>query len=93
MKISKEAKEMARELGLNEADTVIMELKSTLYTQAALAIKNSIDSHDNIAKKIGTSRARITRISNMGENSVSIDLLIKIIVVLDKRVPFRLTAA
>ncbi len=93
MKLSKEAKKMAKELGLNESDAIIMELKSTLYTQAALAIKNSADSHENIARKVGTSRARITRISNMGENSVSLDLLMKIIIVLEKRVPFRLTAA
>ena len=93
MKISKEAKQMAKDLGLSTADAVIIEIKSTLYKQAALAINKSKDSHEKIAEKIGTSRARITRISNMGENSISIDLLIKIIFVLENKVPFRLTAA
>ena len=75
---------MAEDLGLTDADAFIMELKSKLYTQAACAIKKSSKSHKEIAKEIGTSRARITRISNMGENSLSIELLMKIIVVLEK---------
>ena len=93
MKISKQAKQMAEDLGLSEADAVVMELKSKLYSHAAQAIKKSKLSHEKIAEKVGTSRARITRISNMGENSISIELLVKTIVALEKKVPFRLTAA
>ena len=83
---------MAKDLGLSEADAILMDLRATLYTQAALKIKNSKESHEVIAKKVGTSRARITRISNMGENSISIDLLIKILVVLEKKLPFKIAA-
>jgi predicted XRE-type DNA-binding protein len=93
MRISKQAKKMAEDLGLSEADAVVMDLKSRLYEHAAQAIKKSRRSHDVIAKKVGTSRARITRISNMGENSISIELLVKIIVALENKVPIRLTAA
>lgn len=93
MKINSNAKKTAEDLGLEEADAIIMDLKSTLYEQAAKAIKNSNYSHEVIAKKIGTSRARITRIGNMGENSVSIDLLLRIIVVLENTVPFRIVAS
>lgn len=93
MKISKQAKQMEEDLGLSEADAVVMELKSKLYSHAAQAIKKSKSSHEAIAEKVGTSRARVTRISNMGENSISIELLVKIIVALEKKVPFRLTAA
>ena len=39
----------------------------------------------DIALKTGASRARITRISNMGENSISIELLLKIIVALENK--------
>ena len=83
---------MAKDLGLTDADALIMELKSKLYTRAAHAIKKSSKSHEEIAKEIGTSRARITRISNMGENSLSIELLMKIIVVLEKKSPFCIAA-
>jgi len=93
MKISKQAKQLAKDLGLSDADAVIMELKSKLYEQAAQAIKNSKISHEKISQKVGTSRARITRISNMGENSISIELLVKIIVILKNKIPFRLQAA
>ena len=84
---------MAKDLGLSDADALIMEIKSVLYMQASLAIKNSKKSHEEIAKEIGTSRARITRISNMGENSISIELLTKIIIVLKNKAPFQLIAA
>ncbi len=93
MKISKEAKKMAEDLGLTEADAVIMDLKSKLYSQASKAIKNSKISHERIAEKLGTSRARVTRISNMGESSVSIELLVRIIVTLNKKNPIQLKAA
>ena len=93
MKISKQAKQMADDLGLTTADAVVMELKSKLYEHAAKAIKNAEDSHEEIAEKVGTSRARITRISNHGENSISLELLVKVIVALENKVPFELTAA
>ena len=93
MQVSKQAKQMAEDLGLSEADAVVMELKSKLYSHAAQAIKKLESSHEEIAKKVGTSRARITRISNMGENSISIEFLVKTIVTLENKIPFRLIAA
>ena len=93
MKISQHAKKLAKDLELNDADAAIMELKSLLYERASQAIQQSGESHEAIANRLGTSRARITRISNRGENSISIDLLLKIIVVLEKKIPFRLVAA
>jgi len=93
MEISRQARKIANDLELSDADAAIMELKALLYERAALAIQHSGDSHEAIAKKLGTSRERITRISNRGENSISIDFLLKLLVVLEKRVPFRLVAA
>ncbi len=93
MKLNKETKQMAEDLGLSEADAVVMQMKSQLYERASEAINNSDLTHDAIAKKVGTSRARISRISKMGENSVSIELLVKIIVAVDKKLPFKFTAA
>ena len=89
MKMNKQAKELAADLGLNEAEAVVMDLKAQLYQQAAKSILKSKLTHEEIAKKIGTSRARITRISNLGENSLSMELLLKIIVALENRVPLR----
>lgn len=83
MKLSKEAKRIAADLGLSEVDAYIMELKTKLYTKASELIKTSKLNHEQIAQLIGTSRSRINRISNRGENNVSIETLLKIIAVLE----------
>ncbi len=89
MKMNKHARALAADLNLNEAEAVVMELKAQLYQQAAKSIAKSKLTHEDIAKKIGTSRARITRIANLGENSLSMELLVKIIVTLEHKIPLK----
>lgn len=89
MRLSKNAKKMAEDLGLSDADAALMELKTKLYAHAANSIQKSKLTHEEIAAKIGTSRARITRISNHGENSLSMELLIKIIATLENKIPLK----
>lgn len=86
MKLSKQTKELAADLNLNHIEAAVMELKAQLYQQASKSILKSKLTHEEIASKIGTSRARITRIANLGENSLSIELLVKIIVALEHKV-------
>ena len=83
LKISKEAKKMADDLGLNDIDAFMMELKSKLYKKGARLIQSSELTHEQIASLMGTSRSRISRIANYGENNISIEVLIKLIAVLD----------
>lgn len=92
MKISKEAKQLAQDLGLSEVDAYIMELKAKLYSKSSELIKSSKLTHEQIAKQIGTSRSRINRISNKGENNVSIEILIKLIAVLEGKSAVKLAA-
>lgn len=89
MRINKHAKALADDLNLNEAEAAVMELKAKLYQKAAKSISKSKLTHEEIAKKIGTSRARITRIANLGENSLSVELLLKLIVSLDHKMPLK----
>lgn len=89
MKMNKHAKALADDLNLNDAEAAVMELKSKLYQQAAKSISKSKLTHEEIAKKVGTSRARITRIANLGENSLSVELLLKLIVSLENRMPLK----
>lgn len=89
MKMSKRAKALAADLGLTDAEAAVMELKAQLYQQAAKSITKSKLTHEEIAKRIGTSRARITRIANLGENSLSMELLVKIIVTLEDKIPLK----
>lgn len=89
MKMNKQTQKLAADLNLSAGEAIVMELKSQLYQLAAKSILKSKLTHEEIAKKIGTSRARITRISNHGENSLSIELLVKIIVALENKVPLK----
>lgn len=57
MKPSKRAIVVADDLGLSEIDAAVMELKSSLYTQAANGIQKSKFTHEDIARRVGTSRA------------------------------------
>lgn len=92
MKISKEAKKMAEDLCLSDVDAYIMELKSRLYSRCSELIKASKYSHGEIANQIGTSRSRINRIANKGENNVSIEILLKLIATLEGKSAIRLVA-
>lgn len=92
MKISKEAKRLAQDLGLSDVDAYIMELKSKLYTRSSELIKASKLTHEQIAIQIGTSRSRINRIANKSENNISIEILLKIIGVLDGTSAIKLAA-
>lgn len=92
MKLSKEAKKMAEDLGLSEVDAYIMDLKAKLYSKSSALIKSSKLTHEQIAKLIGTSRSRINRIANRGENNVSIELLIKLITVLEGKSAINIAA-
>lgn len=89
MKMNKQTQKLATDLNLSAGEAIVMELKSQLYQLAAKSILKSKLTHEEIAKKIGTSRARITRIANHGENSLSIELLVKIIVALENKVPLK----
>lgn len=92
MRISKHAKKLANDLGLSEVDAYIMDLKAKLYMRSAKLIKNSEFNHEEIAKKVGTSRARITRIGNNGENNISIEMLLRIIAVLEGKAAIKIAA-
>lgn len=89
MRMTKMAKALAADLNLSEADALVMELKAQLYRQAAKCILKSKLTHEEIAKRVGTSRARITRIANLGENSLSLELLLRVITTLDRRMPVK----
>jgi len=89
MKMNKHSKALAEDLNLNEAEAAVMELKAKLYQHAVKSIAKSKLTHEAIAKKVGTSRARITRIANLGENSLSVELLLKLIISLEHRMPLK----
>jgi predicted XRE-type DNA-binding protein len=92
MKPNRVAKKIADDLGLSEVDAYIMEIKSKLYSKSSNLIKSSKLTHEQIAKLIGTSRSRINRIANKGENNVSLEILIKLIAVLKGKSAIKISA-
>ncbi len=90
MKISKKARQLAEDLGLNEAQAQMMVFKADLYKKCSKTIQSSDLTHKEIAIAVGTSPARITRLANNGENSVSIEMLIKIIYVINEKMPVKI---
>lgn len=74
----KEELNLMKDLGLNTDDLYYVKLKAYLYQMAAEAINASELTHEEIAKIAGTSRARISRLAKLGENSISLDFLIKL---------------
>ncbi|AZZ36605.1 hypothetical protein CIK05_07320 [Bdellovibrio sp. qaytius] len=83
---------MADDLGLTDVDAYMMELKAKLYTKSSALIKASKYTHEQIAHQMGTSRSRISRIANHGENNVSIELLIKLIATLEGKQAIKFAA-
>ncbi len=83
---------MADDLGLTDIDAFMMELKAKLYTKSSELIKSSKLTHEQIASQMGTSRSRISRIANHGENNVSIELLIKLIATLEGKQAIKFAA-
>ena len=69
-----------------------MELKATLYKKSAKLIEESEKTHDEIAKSIGTSRSRISRIAKFGENNISLEVLIKLITSLEGKAAVKVAA-
>ena len=92
MKLSKATRELAKDLNLRDVDAYMMDLKAKLYMKASDLILDSKLTHEEIAKSIGTSRSRINRIANHGENNISMEILIKLITVLDGKPPIKIAA-
>lgn len=60
MKLSKEAKRMAKGLGLSEVDAYIMELKAKLYSKSSELIKSSKLTNEQIAKQMIEARLALS---------------------------------
>jgi predicted XRE-type DNA-binding protein len=75
----KTAEDLGKALGLSEAETGEMEFRSELTLALAKIIQNGKLTHAEIARKAGTSRTRVTAIANGNTQSISTDLLIRVL--------------
>jgi predicted XRE-type DNA-binding protein len=73
------AVDLGRALGLTAAETGEMEFRSDLTCALAKIIQNGRYTHEEIARKAGTSRTRVTAIANGNTQGMSTDLLIRVL--------------
>ena len=76
---SKTPEDLGELLGLSSEETELMKLRSEILIKLTKAMENSTYTHEQLAKKMHTSRTRITRIFNGKEEHISFDFLIKIL--------------
>ena len=87
--VTRSAQELGNALGLNEAETALMELKADLSRLAVEAITRSRMSVNEIVERSGVARSKVSAVKNGATVSVSIDLLVKIIAASGKRLKVR----
>ena len=77
--IARDARQLAKALGLTPADAVEMEVRSTLNDKIVDIVRRHALTHAQVANLCGTSRTRITAIMNRNTQDVSMDLLLRIL--------------
>ena len=73
------ADELGEALGLSAADTAEMEFRSEMTVALVKIISQGKLTHDQIAKRAGTSRTRVTAIANSNTQGISTDVLIRVL--------------
>ena len=91
--IARDAKELAKVLGLKAQDAYEWEVQANLLAKLREVVNRSKLTHEQVAKKAGTSRTRITSILNANLDHVSTDLLIRILGSLGYEVSVSVTKA
>ena len=76
---ARNADELGEILGLSKSDTALMKYKSSLTTLAVKAIKQSRLTVNEIVKRSGITRSKVSAVKNGASVAVTCDLLIKII--------------
>ena len=71
--------ELGELLGLSESDTALMNYKANLTSLAIKALSKSKLTVNEIVKRSGVARSKVSAVKNGASVSVSCDLLIKII--------------
>lgn len=77
--VTRDAMELAKELGLKKDDAIAMEFRARLNKKIVELVKAKGLTHAQLASKAGASRTRITAILNGQTQGVSTDFLLRIL--------------
>ncbi len=78
-KITKTSKQLAKSLGLSQTDAIDWEIRYSITNKIIEIVKKNKMTVTEVAKKAGTSRARITKILKGDSLGISLDVLVKIV--------------
>lgn len=87
--IARTPDELGKNLRLTQADVALMKHKALLSSLAVKAIEDSGLTVNEIVKRSGVARSKVSAVKNGAVVSISCDLLIKILAAAGKRLEFR----
>ena len=91
--VAKNARELARALGLTPADAFELEIRSALNDKIIEVVKERGLTHAQVAKLAYTSRTRVTAILNRNTHDISTDLMLRILGSLGVQAKLKFTKA
>ena len=77
--VARNARELAKALGLTPADGVEIEIRSNLNDKIIEVVNKRGLTHSQVAKLAHTSRTRVTAILNRNTHDISTDLMLRIL--------------
>jgi predicted XRE-type DNA-binding protein len=91
--VARDAKELAKALGLTPADAVELEIRSALNDKIIEVVNQRRLTHAQVAKLSQTSRTRVTAILNRNTHDISTDLMLRVLGSLGVQAKLKFTKA
>ena len=88
---AKNGKELAQALGLPESEAAEWEFRSELNEKIIELVRRSKITHAVLAKKVGTSRPRLTALLNRSRTDLSTDFMLRVLGAMGYRLEFKVT--
>lgn len=77
--VARNARELAKALGLTPAEGVEIQIRSDLNDKIIEVVKERFLTHADVAKLSHTSRTRVTAVLNRNTHDISTDLMLRIL--------------
>jgi predicted XRE-type DNA-binding protein len=77
--VARNARELAKALGLTPADGLEIEIRSDLNDKIIEVVSEEALTHSQVARLAHTSRTRITAILNRNTHDISTDLMLRVL--------------
>jgi len=89
--VTRNAYELADAIGLSKADAAEWEFRSNLNKKIEEIIKKTKITHAEVAKRMGTSRSRVTALLNGSRSDYSTDFLLRMLGAINYKIVFKVS--